>query len=156
MIKTNAMRILDAAGIKYDIGTYAWDESDLSGVHAAEVLGLPPETLFKTLVTRFSDSVVVCCIPVAEELDLKKAAAAAHEKKLDMLHVKELEQVTGYIRGGCSPIGMKKKFPVVIDETCILYEKIGISAGKRGVQMLLAPDDLINFTGAVTADITAR
>jgi Cys-tRNA(Pro)/Cys-tRNA(Cys) deacylase len=153
--KTNVLRLLDAAGISYEVREYAVDESDLSGLHAAELLGLPPETIFKTLVLRGASGVyAVCCIPVAEEVDLKKAAKAAGEKSIDLIPVKELQPLTGYVRGGCSPMGMKKPFPVFIDETAELFDRIGVSAGQRGMQVLLAPGDLSAFIGARFADLT--
>ena len=155
MIKTNAMRLLEAAKIPFHAMEYEVEESDLSGVHVAEQLGEPVEQVFKTLVLRGSRSgYLVCCIPVAEELDLKKVAKAAGEKHVEMLPLKELLPVTGYIRGGCSPIGMKKRFPTYIDETVILFEEIAVSAGARGMQIFLNPEDLIRYTGAETADLT--
>ena len=150
------MRLLEQAGVAFSTREYAWDESDLSGVHAAEALGLPAEQVFKTLVTRAaSGGVYVFCIPVAEELELKKAARAVREKSLAMVHVKELLPLTGYIRGGCSPIGMKKKYPTVLDETAILFDEIAVSAGRRGTQLLLSPTALAGFVGAELADVTA-
>lgn len=153
--KTNAMRELDRAGIAYEVQTYEVDESDLSGVHVAEQLGEDPGQGFKTLVTETpSGGHVVCCIPVAEELDLKRAASVAGEKTLGMMHVRDLVPVTGYMRGGCSPIGMKKRFPTIIDETCELWDEIYISGGRRGVRLAIAPGDLMAFTGATVAAIT--
>ena len=155
MTKTNAMRILEEAGIPYTAESYTVDEEDLSGVHAAQMLGIEdPGCVFKTLVTRGGKgNFFVFCIPVAETLDLKKCAAAAGEKSVEMIHVKEMAGITGYIRGGCSPIGMKKKFPTFLDETCILYDKIFVSAGQRGLQLCMAPDDLARITGASIADL---
>ncbi|GHV02330.1 Cys-tRNA(Pro)/Cys-tRNA(Cys) deacylase [Spirochaetia bacterium] len=155
MTKTNVLRLLDAAGISYTVKEYPVDESDLSGVHAAALLGMSAEQIFKTLVLRgASGAYAVCCIPCAEELDLKKIARAAGEKSIDLIPVKELQPLTGYIRGGCSPIGMKKQLPTFIDETAELFDTIGVSAGMRGMQVILAPADLVRFTGAVLADIT--
>jgi Cys-tRNA(Pro)/Cys-tRNA(Cys) deacylase len=155
MTKTNVLRLLDAAGIFYEVKEYPVDESDLSGIHAATLLGMPAEQIFKTLVLRgVSGAYAVCCIPCAEELDLKKIARAAGEKGIDLIPVKDLQSLTGYIRGGCSPIGMKKQFPTFIDETAELFDTIGVSAGQRGMQVLLAPADLVKFTGAVLADLT--
>ena len=149
---TNAMRLLRQAGIEFGESSYEVDENDLSGVHAAEMLGV--ERVFKTLVTRTDKGhLYVFCIPAAEELDLKKCAAAVGEKKLEMVHVKELPALTGYIRGGCSPIGMKKKFPTVIDETALLSDTIYVSAGMRGRQIIIAPETLANFVSARFADI---
>lgn len=153
--KTNAMRILDSAGLDYEMASYSYDESDLSGVHAASELGVPPETVFKTLVTRGDgNAFFVFVIPVAESLDLKKAARVSGNKRIEMIHVKEILDITGYIRGGCSPIGMKKEFPTYIDETALLNDKIYFSAGKRGVQIILDPEKLAEITGAEFADIT--
>lgn len=154
MIKTNAMRILEKANISFDTKEYEVDENDLSGEHVANQLGLNCEQVFKTLVARGErNGIMVFCIPVNEELDLKKASALTKVKKIEMVHVKELLGLTGYIRGGCSPIGMKKKYPTFIDETVILFESIYISAGIRGMQVVIKPDDLIEFTSATTADL---
>ena len=129
MTKTNAMRLLEEAKIPFTVECYEVDEDDLSGVHTAAVLGVEdPGCMFKTLVTRGKGGFFVFCIPVAAELDLKKCAAAAGEKSVEMIHVKEMLSVTGYIRGGCSPVGMKKKYPTYIDETAILYDEIYVSA----------------------------
>ncbi|MHC6204007.1 Cys-tRNA(Pro) deacylase [Breznakiellaceae bacterium SP9] len=156
MQKTNALRLLDAAGIPYSTAEYEVDVNDLSGLHAAKLMDLPAEQVFKTLVLRAaSDAYIVCCIPVTQELDLKKAARACGEKSVALICVKSLHPLTGYIRGGCSPIGMKKQFPTFIDETAILYDKIGVSAGVRGVQVLLSPQDLLAFIPARLADLTA-
>jgi len=157
MTKTNVMRLLEAAGIKYSSAEYDYDENDLSGVKAANAIGIPEERCFKTLVTKGDKTgPVVFCIPVAEELDLKKAAVVSKNKKIEMLHVKDLLGLTGYIRGGCSPIGMKKKFPTFIDETAILFDTVSVSAGQRGCQVLLSPDDLIEYVNAETADVTVE
>ena len=156
MIKTNALRLIEKAGIACRVAEYDFDENDLNGMHAAEGIGMPPEQIFKTLVARSDKSeYFVFCVPVCCELDLKKAAAAAKCKKIELIAVRELLPLTGYMRGGCSPIGMKKKFPTVIDETATLYDEIGVSAGQRGVQMLLAPDALIEYCEMKTADLTA-
>lgn len=153
--KTNAMRLLDSAGLEYEMASYDYDESDLSGIHAAAELGVAPEIVFKTLVTRgYGNAFFVFVIPVAESLDLKKAAKASGNKKIEMIHVKEILDITGYIRGGCSPIGMKKPFPTYIDETAQLYEKIYFSAGKRGVQIILDPEELASVTGGIFTDLT--
>lgn len=155
MIRTNVMRLLDQAKIAYRAAEYAFDENDLNGMHAAEGIGMPPEQIFKTLVAHADKGgYVVFCIPVCCELDLKKAAQAAGEKKIELIHVKDLLSVTGYIRGGCSPIGMKKRFPTYIDETAILYDEIGVSAGCRGCQILLRPDDLIQYAQLTLCDLT--
>ena len=149
MTKTNVMRLLDAAGVHYRTAEYEYDESDLSGRHAAEQLDLPAEQVFKTLVARGDKTgPVLFCIPVLDELDLRRAAAVSGNKKVELIHLKELLPLTGYLRGGCSPIGMKKKFPTYIDETCILFDEIAVSAGARGKQIILSPDDLISYTAA--------
>ncbi len=153
--KTNAMRMLDAAGIGYEVIRYEVEEEDLSGVHVAQVCGLPQEQVFKTLVlTGDKTGFLTACIPVAAELDLKTLALLSGNKKTEMIAVKELLPLTGYIRGGCSPIGMKKNFPTYIDETCVLFDRISVSAGVRGAQILLAPDDLIRFICAETGELT--
>lgn len=155
MTKTNAMRLLTQAKIPFRTAEYAYDENDLNGMHAAEGIGMPPEQIFKTLVARGDkNGYCVFCIPVCCELDLKKAAICAGEKKIDLIPVKELLPTTGYIRGGCSPIGMKKKFPTFMDETAVLYDEVGVSAGARGVQLLLAPQALIDYLGITLTDIT--
>ncbi|MEW4414269.1 Cys-tRNA(Pro) deacylase [Clostridium sp. AN503] len=153
--KTNVMRLLDAAGIPYRTQEYEVDEKDLSGVHVAESIGQDVDTVFKTLVLKGEKTgYLVCCIPVAEELDLKKAARAAGDKKVEMLPMKELLPVTGYIRGGCSPVGMKKKFPTYIEEMAELFDEIAVSAGIRGAQVILNPEDLRQYIEAVFADLT--
>ncbi len=145
--KTNVMRLLDAAGISYEPGVYEVDENDLSGSHAADLMGVSHEQMYKTLVLKGDKTgYLVCCIPVDEELDLKKAAKAAGDKKVEMLHVKDMLGITGYIRGGCSPIGMKKKFPTYIEETAQLYDTITVSAGQRGHQVTLSPEALRSYT----------
>ena len=154
MTKTNAMRLMEQAGIPIRVCEYEVDASDLSGLHAAEVLRMPPEQIFKTLVAR-GDKTGICvfCIPVCCELDLKKAAKISGNKKVEMIHVKELLGLTGYIRGGCSPVGMKKQYPTYIEETAILFDEIGVSAGCRGAQMLLNPEQLIDYCRMTTADL---
>ena len=157
MTITNAMRLLRQANIPFDTSEYEVDESDLSGVHAAAQLGVEPDCVFKTLVARGGKGgLYVFVIPVAEELDLKKCAAAVGEKKVEMIHVKELLGLTGYIRGGCSPIGMKKKDPTYIDEIATLFDRIYVSAGLRGQQLILDPEDLRRYTDATFADLTKR
>ena len=152
--KTNVMRILDQAGIPYQTAGYEADENDLSGAHAAEELGVDPDIMYKTLVAKGEKrGYLVFCVPVLEELDLKKAAQAAGDKKIELLPLKELLPVTGYLRGGCSPIGMKKQFPTYIEETCLLYDQVYFSAGKRGRQIVLSPNDMLSLIGAQTADL---
>ena len=154
MIKTNVMRLLDAAAIPYRAMEYEVDENNLGGEHVAELIGMPPEQVFKTLVAKGEKKgIVVFCIPVNLELNLKKAAAVIGDKKLELLPVKELLNTTGYIRGGCSPIGMKKSFPTYMDETAILYDEITISAGVRGCQLCISRDMLITYIGAKLYDI---
>ena len=153
--KTNAVRLVEHAGIPCKAQCYEYQEDDLSGMHAAQVLGMPPEQVFKTLVARGPKTGIhVYCIPVCCELDLKKAARVAGDKSMELVAVKELLPLTGYIRGGCSPVGMKKQYPTFLDETCILFEEIAVSAGERGHQMLLNPEDLAKITNATYADIT--
>lgn len=153
--KTNALRLTEQAGIPCREAFYEFDENDLRGTHAAHAIGMPEEQVFKTLVARGERTGIhVFCIPVCRELDLKKAAKAAGDKNMELVHVKELPALTGYIRGGCSPVGMKKKYPTHIDETCILYDEIAVSAGARGRQMIVPPEALAALVGAELADIT--
>ena len=155
--KTNAMRILEQAGIPFETLSYEVDENDLSGVHLASVLNLPPEQVFKTLVAKGDkNGHCVFVIPVAEELDLKKCARASGNKRVEMIPMKELLPLTGYIRGGCSPVGMKKPFPTYFDETATLFDRIYVSAGVRGKQFCLDPVSLCDFLGAVFDDLTMR
>ena len=142
--KTNAARLLDKAKIHYELISYEVDESDLSAIHVAAQLNEPIELVFKTLVLKGDKTGhFVCVIPGAEELDLKKASKISGNKSCDLIPMKELLSITGYIRGACSPIGMKKHFPTYIHESCLTLAKIYISAGKRGLQLLIAPQDLI-------------
>lgn len=152
--KTNAVRLVEQAKIPCRECFYEFDEKDLNGNHAAAAIGMPPEQVFKTLVARGERTGInVFCIPVCCELDLKKAAKAACDKNMEMIPVKDLLNVTGYIRGGCSPVGMKKKYPTFIDETCILWEEIAVSAGARGHQMVLPPLDLAKLVDAKLVEI---
>lgn len=147
--KNNAMRMLEHNKIEYETKEYEYDESDLSGLTLVAKTGMNPDTVFKTLVLKGEkNGYLVCCIPVAQEINLKKLASASEDKKVEMIHVKELLPLTGYIRGGCSPIGMKKLFPTFIEESCVNFEKISISAGVRGQQIILNPKDLIEFLNA--------
>lgn len=140
--------------VKYELFEYEVDESDLSAVNVAEKLKQNIDQVFKTLVLRGDKSgIFVCVIPGAEELDLKKAATISGNKNAAMIAVKEILQVTGYIRGGCSPIGMKKNYPTFIDESCNLYDSIYVSAGIRGLQLKISPDDLIKVTSSLTGDL---
>ena len=153
--KTNAMRRLDAAKIAYEVKEYTVDEDNLAGTHVADEIGLPHEMVFKTLVAKGDKTGhVVFCIPVDFEIDLKKAARITGNKKIEMVHVKDLLALTGYIRGGCSPIGMKKAFPTFVDESALLHERITVSAGVRGAQLLIDRAELLAFIGAKTADLT--
>ena len=146
MVKTNAMRMLDKAKIEYRTKENEVDENDLSGSHAADMMGVDHGSVFKTLVLKGEKTgYLVCCIPVDAELDLKKTARAAGDKKVEMIPMKDLLAVTGYIRGGCSPIGMKKQFPTFVEESAVLYDEIAISAGLRGQQILIAPQTLVTF-----------
>ena len=152
--KTNAVRLVEQAGIPCREEFYEFDEHDLNGNHAAEALGKPAEEVFKTLVARGERTGInVFCIPVCCELDLKKAAKAAGDKNMELIPVKELLSLTGYVRGGCSPVGMKKKYPTFFDETCQLYDAIAVSAGARGHQMLVPPEALARLVDAKLVDI---
>lgn len=147
--KTNAARLLDAAGIQYKLVPYEVDEDHLEASHVAEQLGEDLDTVFKTLVLRGDrNGLFVCVMPGSMEVDLKVAARISGNKSCEMIHVKELLPLTGYIRGGCSPIGMKKPLPTYIHESALLYDSIFISAGQRGLQLQISPTDLINYIGA--------
>ncbi len=153
--KTNAMRELTAAGIEYTALEYEYDENDLDGHHVADFLNLPYEEVFKTLVTRAdSKNIYVFCLSVDDELDLKKAAKLAGEKKIDMIPVKEILNLTGYIRGGCSPVGMKKKYKTFFDEMILLVDDVSVSGGQRGLQIRMKAQDLVDYLGAEVGDIT--
>jgi Cys-tRNA(Pro)/Cys-tRNA(Cys) deacylase len=155
MKKTNAARILDRLKISYDLVEYEVDESDLSAVHVAATAGIPIDQVYKTLVLEGDKTGhFICIIPGGDEIDLKKAALASSNKKVAMIHMKELEPLTGYIRGGCSPLGMKKNFPVYIDKSAFDQPIIYISAGVRGMQIKLAPADLVIACKANKAEIT--
>lgn len=156
MTKTNAMRMLEKANIKYETSEYEVDENDLSGVHVANQIGIDKDRVFKTLVAKGDkNSYMVFCIPCAFELDLKKCAKVSGDKRVELIPVKDLLSITGYIRGGCSPVGMKKLFPTFIDETALLWDTITISAGVRGCQLTLNPDSLAKLIDASFCDITA-
>ena len=154
--KTNVMRVLEQKNIPYTAHTYEHEEGvAVDGVTVAAQLGQDPECVFKTLVARgASKGIYVFCIPVAENLDLKKAARAVGEKSIEMIHVKEINALTGYVRGGCSPVGMKKQYPTVFHETAEIVDTIMVSAGKIGYQVELAPDALVELVGGSLADIT--
>lgn len=152
--KTNAVRLLDNAGIPYDLRAYDVDEHDVSAGHVAERLGLNPETLYKTLVIKGQvDPYLVAVIPGNAQLDLKKLARASGNKSCEMLPMKDLLTVTGYIRGGCSPLAMRKQFPTFIEEIAQLEDEISVSAGKRGLQMILCPQDLLKLTEGHFTDL---
>lgn len=154
--KTNAARLLDQMKVAYDLIPYEVDENDLGAQHIAEQLGQPIERLFKTLVLRGDKlGLFVCVIPGAEEVDLKKAAKVTGNKKVEMIHVKELLPLTGYIRGGCSPIGMKKALPTWFHESIVQYDHVFCSAGQRGLQFRIAPRDLVDAARGQLADIIA-
>lgn len=153
--KTNAARILDTLGISYELKTYEVDESDLSAVHVAESVGMPIEMVYKTLVCRGDkNGVLMAVIPGGGELDLKALAAASGNKRVEMVHLKEVFGLTGYIRGGCSPLGAKKDYPVYLDDSAQQQEVIAISAGKRGEQIILKPADLITAAKATLAAVS--
>ena len=152
--KTNAVRLVQQAGIPCREAFYEYDENDLNGNHAAAAIGFPPEQVFKTLVVRGQKhGIMVFCIPVCCELDLKKAAKASNDKSIELIAVKDLLPLTGYIRGGCSPVGMKRKYPTYIDEVCLLFDEIAVSAGERGHQMILPPESLVKLVEAKLMDI---
>ncbi len=152
--KTNAVRLLEANNIIHSIVIYEVDKNDLSGITVANKIDVEPERVFKTLVTRGEKTGInVFCIPVTGELNLKKAASACGDKKIEMIKEKELLPLTGYIKGGCSPIGMKKHYPTFIDETAQLFDEISVSAGIRGMQIMIKPDDLIKIVEGNFSDL---
>ena len=154
--KTNAIRALDKAKLSYTVHTYESDGTAVDGITVAQKTGLPVEKVYKTLVTvGHSREHYVFVIPVAAELDLKAAARSVGEKAVEMIHVADINKLTGYIRGGCSPIGMKKLFATVLDESCLSLDTIVFSAGKIGMQIEMDPRALLEFIGAKTAAITA-
>jgi len=153
--KTNAARILDRANVEYIVRSYDFDETDLSATTAADKLGLPVESVFKTLVARDErKQIMLACIPADAELDLKALATRSGGKKTELVAIPELQKLTGYVRGGCSPLGTKKPYPLYVDEMCELHDTISISAGLKGVQLLLSPMDLVAVTDATIAPIT--
>lgn len=155
MTKTNALRQLDAAGIEYEVREYAFDDKHPTGLHQEALEPGLREIMFKTLVTRGEkQGILVFVLPVSEELDMKKCAAAAGDKRIEMVPMKEVLGLTGYVRGGCSPVGMKKRYPTYFDETALLYDCIYVSAGQRGLQMLVDTRRLIDFVGGTCTDIT--
>ena len=147
--KTNAARILDELHISYELKTYPVDEEHLDAIHVAKEVGMPPEQVFKTLCVRGDKTgLIFAVIPGNGELDLKKLARVSENKRCELVHLKEVLPLTGYVRGGCSPLGAKKDYPVFLDETCYLFDFIAISAGMRGMQIMVAPDDLARATKA--------
>ncbi|WP_273523659.1 Cys-tRNA(Pro) deacylase [Mailhella massiliensis] len=155
--KTNAARVLDKLGIPYALNSYPVDIDDLSATHVAESMGVDPSCVFKTLVTRgHPNGIAMAVVPGNAEISLKKLAAVFHDKNVEMVPLKEVLPLTGYIRGGCSPVGTKKPYPVCIDESARNFEKIYVSAGQRGLQFLIAPEDLARAVNAVFADIVMR
>ncbi len=154
MKKTNAMRLLEAAKINFIIHEYATSDSDYLGSDHDKYPGICDQQIFKTLVARGDKTgITVFCVSIDSELDLKKAAKISGNKKIELVHVKDIYSLTGYIRGGCSPVGIKKTYPTYIDETALLYEVIAISGGMRGVQIIVEPQQLINYINALSANI---
>jgi Cys-tRNA(Pro)/Cys-tRNA(Cys) deacylase len=152
-VKTNAARLLDQAGVRYELREYEVDEADLSAPHVAAAVGMPPEQVFKTLVVRGDRTgVLLACIPGNAELNLKALAAASGNKKTELVALKEVLALTGYVRGGVSPVGTRKPYPVYLDETADLWDAIAVSAGARGLQMVVAPEDLARVVGAVRGE----
>lgn len=143
MKKTNVLRFLDKEKIPYDIKEYDYDEDHLSGQHIIDQVDLKANQIYKTLVLKGTKDYLVCCIPVLKEIDLKKLAKVSNQKNVEMIHQKDLLGLTGYVRGGCSPIGMKKKFVTYFEEDILNQNQIAVSAGKRGMQVILKPQDLI-------------
>ena len=153
--KTNAIRLIGQAKLPYREAFYDFTENDSIGLHTAKAIGLPEEQVFKTLVARGDRTgILVFCIPACCELNLKKAAKVSANKKVEMVPVKDLLGLTGSIRGGCSPVGMKKQYPTYLDETCTLWDEISVSAGARGHLLILNPNDLVSFIGGQLADLT--
>ncbi|MBP2019809.1 Cys-tRNA(Pro)/Cys-tRNA(Cys) deacylase [Symbiobacterium terraclitae] len=154
-MKTIAARILDQLKIPYELREYEWSEEEMDAVSVARKIGLPPEQVFKTLVVRGDRTgVLVASIPGSAELDLKRLAAVSGNKKVEMVPVKEIQGLTGYIRGGVSPLGMKKQYPYYLDETAEIIDQLAVSAGQRGLQLVLSGPDLIRATGATLADLS--
>lgn len=152
-VKTNTLRLLDKAKISYEIKEYQYDEEHLSGEHIVSQVDMEAKEIFKTLVLKGNHDYLVCCIPVLEEIDLKKLAKLSHNKSVSMIHMKDLLQITGYIRGGCSPVGMKKKFDTYFDSSINECKKVALSAGKRGYQMIIDTEELINYLNAVVGNV---
>lgn len=155
--KTNALRMLDKAKIPYSIKEYEYDEEHLDGRHVASQVDMDPNAIFKTLVLHdHHNEHLVCCVPVLEEIDLKKLAKLAGRKSVEMIHQKDLLSVTGYMRGGCSPVGMKKQFPTYIDESILKVDEVAFSAGKRGYQMIVNVQQILTYLNVEVGDITQK
>lgn len=155
MTKTNAMRILETENVPFEVHTYEFDEENLDAQHAAASAGLPPEQVFKTIVMRNErNEIYVFCVPATTTVNLKKVRALTGSKDINPVHPQELLKLTGYIRGGCSPLGMKKKYPTYIDETAILFDTIFVSAGQRGLQLGVNGEQLASVTGAELTELT--
>lgn len=154
--KTNAMRILDSLNLEYEILSYDFDEEHLDGVHASQSIGLPASSVYKTLVTTGENGIVVGLIPVDKTLDLKALARESGSKKLEMIHVKDIVKLTGYQRGGCSPLGMKKQYPTFIDQSVLTQKQISVSGGVRGKQIYTTPEVLIKAADMKLADIVMK
>lgn len=155
MKKTNAMRILESMGIEYEVLSYDWDEEHLDAVHASQTAGLLPQQVFKTIVMQDdSKNVYVFCLPADFSVSLKKARALTGSKDIDLIKITQLQDLTGYVRGGCSPLGMKKHYPTFVEELAQLEEYIFVSAGQRGLQLKLRPEDLVRAANATFADFT--
>ena len=155
-VKTNALRILDQKKIKYEIKEYEYDEEHLSGDHVLAQVDLNENEVYKTLVLKGVKDYLVCCIPVLEEIDLKKLAKASHNISVEMIHMKDVLSLTGYIRGGCSPIGMKKKFKTYFQQDIVNVDKVAVSAGKRGLQVILDAGDLVSITEGELVDVIRK
>ncbi len=154
MTTTNAMRILSSLGVSFDVAEYLVDEEQIDAVSVARALGVAPEIVFKTLVARNEkNEPLVFCVPGPAELNWKKAARAAGSRKVELVPLRELTPLTGYVRGGCSPIGMKKRYPTWIDEIAMAYDRIYVNAGARGIQVIVAPAQLCRAADAVVADL---
>ena len=153
--KTNALRMLDKAKIPYSIKEYEYDEEHLDGRHVASQVDMDPNAIFKTLVDHHNEH-LVCCVPVLEEIDLKKLAKLAGRKSVEMIHQKDLLSVTGYMRGGCSPVGMKKQFPTYIDESILKVDEVAFSAGKRGYQMIVNVQQILTYLNVEVGDIIRK
>jgi len=154
-MKTNAVRLIEQQGIRYELREYECSEDDLDAVSVAHKIGMAPESVFKTLVARGERTgVIMACIPANAELDLKKIASVSGNKKVELVAVREIQSLTGYIRGGVSPLGTRKRFQLFLDRSALQSSTISVSAGKRGLQILLSTGDLVNASQAELADLT--